>query len=146
MIDDSGDRKDGAATANVGRQWLGRLGKTDNGIVTVTMVWTDGRVYYPLHATPLYPHPSLRPRPVGPGFPHETAVGRCPRGPREGGGLFLPGGGRRLRLLRQRRLVPRSARPARPTWSCSSRTAAPGPRPTSRTPSPRWTHRDLVGR
>jgi hypothetical protein len=28
----------------VGRQWLGRLGKTDNGIVTVTTVWTDGRV------------------------------------------------------------------------------------------------------
>jgi hypothetical protein len=36
----------------VGRQWLGRYGKTDNGIVTVTTVWTDGRVYDPLHATP----------------------------------------------------------------------------------------------
>ncbi|MEU5438765.1 transposase [Streptomyces sp. NPDC020719] len=43
VIDDSGDRKDGTATAHVGRQWLGRLGKTDNGIVTVTTVWTDGR-------------------------------------------------------------------------------------------------------
>lgn len=42
MIDDSGDRKDCTATANVGRQWLGRLGKTDNRIVTVTTVWTDG--------------------------------------------------------------------------------------------------------
>ncbi|MDX3848670.1 transposase [Streptomyces europaeiscabiei] len=38
MIDDSGDRKDGTASANVGQQWLGRLGKTDNGIVTVTTV------------------------------------------------------------------------------------------------------------
>ncbi|MGH3236264.1 MAG: hypothetical protein ACRDOH_24010 [Streptosporangiaceae bacterium] len=28
MIDDSGDRKDGAKTAHVGRQWLGRYGKT----------------------------------------------------------------------------------------------------------------------
>nr|WP_244502715.1 helix-turn-helix domain-containing protein [Streptomyces hygroscopicus] len=28
-IDGSGDRKDGIATANVGRQWLGRYGKTD---------------------------------------------------------------------------------------------------------------------
>ncbi|GAA0415510.1 hypothetical protein GCM10010357_41020 [Streptomyces luteireticuli] len=28
IIDDSGDRKDGTATAHVGRQWLGRLGKT----------------------------------------------------------------------------------------------------------------------
>ncbi|MEU2867235.1 transposase [Streptomyces mirabilis] len=55
VIDDSGDRKDGTKTAHVGRQWLGRLGKTDNGIVTVTTVWTDGRVYYPLHATPYTP-------------------------------------------------------------------------------------------
>ncbi|WRZ00334.1 transposase [Streptomyces sp. NBC_00481] len=55
VIDDSGDRKDGRATAHVGRQWLGRLGKTDNGIVTVTTVWTDGRVYYPLHAHPYTP-------------------------------------------------------------------------------------------
>jgi SRSO17 transposase len=38
VIDDSGDRKDGRATAHVGRQWLGRYGKTDNGIVTVTTV------------------------------------------------------------------------------------------------------------
>lgn len=63
VIDDSGDRKDGTATANVGRQWLGRYGKTDNGIVTVTTVWTDGRVYYPLHATPCTPaHHSARGR------------------------------------------------------------------------------------
>jgi SRSO17 transposase len=49
-IDDSGDRKDGTRTAHVGRQWLGRYGKTDNGIVTVTTLWADERVYYPLHA------------------------------------------------------------------------------------------------
>ncbi|MFJ5310061.1 transposase [Streptomyces sp. NPDC088350] len=55
VIDDSGDRKDGTATAHVGRQWLGRLGKTDNGIVTVTRVWTDGRIHYPLHAQPYTP-------------------------------------------------------------------------------------------
>jgi len=34
VIDDSRDRKDGTATAHVGRQWVGRLGKADNGIVT----------------------------------------------------------------------------------------------------------------
>ncbi|MEV7392873.1 transposase [Streptomyces sp. NPDC091215] len=55
VIDDSGDRKDGTATAHVGRQWLGRLSKTESRIVTVTTVWTDGRVYYPLHATPYTP-------------------------------------------------------------------------------------------
>jgi DDE superfamily endonuclease len=39
----------------VGRQWLGRYGKTDNGVVTVTTVWADERVYYPLHARPYTP-------------------------------------------------------------------------------------------
>jgi len=34
-IDDSRDRKDGTKTAHVGHQWLGRYGKTDNGVVTV---------------------------------------------------------------------------------------------------------------
>jgi len=55
VIDDSGDRKAGTATAHVGRQWLGRYGKTDNGIVTVTTVWADARLYYPLHAVPYTP-------------------------------------------------------------------------------------------
>jgi SRSO17 transposase len=54
-IDDSGDRKDGNATAHVGHQWLGRYGKTDNGVVTVTTLWSDGRIYYPLHADPYTP-------------------------------------------------------------------------------------------
>ena len=68
VLDDTGDRKDGTATAHVGRQWLGRLGKTDNGIVTVTTVWTDGRVYYPLHATSYTPaHHFARGR-ADPGF------------------------------------------------------------------------------
>ena len=55
VIDDSGDRKDGTRTAHVGRQWLGRYGKTDNGVVTVTTVWADERVYYPVHAVPYTP-------------------------------------------------------------------------------------------
>jgi hypothetical protein len=55
VIDDSGDRKDGSKTAHVGRQYLGRYGKTDNGVVTVTTVWADERVYYPVHAVPYTP-------------------------------------------------------------------------------------------
>jgi hypothetical protein len=55
VIDDSGDRKDGTRTAHAGRQWLGRYGKTDNGVVTVTTVWADERVYYPVHAAPYTP-------------------------------------------------------------------------------------------
>src|SRR5882724_10864096 len=55
IIDDSGDRKDGTRTAHVGRQYLGRYGKTDNGVVTVTTVWADERLYYPVHAVPYTP-------------------------------------------------------------------------------------------
>jgi hypothetical protein len=55
VVDDSGDRKDGTRTAHAGRQWLGRYGKTDNGSVTVTTVWADQRVHYPLHAEPYTP-------------------------------------------------------------------------------------------
>jgi hypothetical protein len=55
VIDDSGDRKDGTKTAHVGHQYLGRYGKTDNGVVTVTTVWADERLYYPVHAEPYTP-------------------------------------------------------------------------------------------
>src|SRR5258707_7693358 len=55
VIDDSGDRKDGTKTAHVGHQWLGRYGKTDNGVVTVTTVRADERLYYPVHAVPYTP-------------------------------------------------------------------------------------------
>ncbi len=69
----------------------------------------DDRTFYATLGTGA-PRPPLRPRPVRSGLPHETAAGRRSRGPGQGGGLRLPGRGRRLRLLRQRHLVPRSAR------------------------------------
>lgn len=55
VLDDTGDKKDGVATAHVGRQYLGRVGKIDNGIVAVTSLWADARVYYPLHVEPYTP-------------------------------------------------------------------------------------------
>jgi hypothetical protein len=55
VIDDSGDRKDGRHTAHVARQYLGSLGKTDNGIVAVTSLWADERVYWPVHVQPYTP-------------------------------------------------------------------------------------------
>jgi SRSO17 transposase len=55
VLDDTGDRKDGTATAHVGRQYLGSVGKIDNGIVAVTTLWTDGRLHYPLHFAPYTP-------------------------------------------------------------------------------------------
>ena len=55
VIDDTGDRKDGTATAHVARQYLGSVGKVDNGIVAVTSLWADERVYWPVHAVPYTP-------------------------------------------------------------------------------------------
>ncbi len=55
VIDETGDRKDGKKTAHVARQYLGSIGKTDNGIVSVGSLWADERVYYPLHVEPYTP-------------------------------------------------------------------------------------------
>jgi SRSO17 transposase len=55
IVDDTGDRKAGSHTAYVARQYLGSIGKTDNGIVAVTTVWADEHVYYPLHCAPYTP-------------------------------------------------------------------------------------------
>jgi len=75
VIDDSGDRKDGAKTAHVGHQWLGRYGKTDNGVVTVTTVWADERVYYPVHAVPYTPARHFAKGKSDPGFRTKLAIG-----------------------------------------------------------------------
>lgn len=55
VIDDSGDRKAGTKTAHVARQYLGSIGKVDGGIVAVTSLWADERVYYPLRIRPYTP-------------------------------------------------------------------------------------------
>jgi SRSO17 transposase len=55
VVDDSGDRKAGTKTAHVARQYLGSIGKVDGGIVAVTSLWADERVYYPLHVKPYTP-------------------------------------------------------------------------------------------
>src|SRR5215211_1489360 len=68
VIDDTGDRKDGSATAHVARQYLGSVGKTDNGIVAVTSLWADPRCYWPLHAVPYTPASRLAKGKSDPGF------------------------------------------------------------------------------
>jgi hypothetical protein len=55
VLDDTGDRKAGRHTAHVARQYLGSVGKTDNGIVAVTSLWADERVYWPVHVVPYTP-------------------------------------------------------------------------------------------
>jgi SRSO17 transposase len=55
VIDEHGDRKWGKHTAHVGRQWLANIGKTDNGVVSVSSLWANERVYYPLEVEPYTP-------------------------------------------------------------------------------------------
>src|SRR5499425_1717005 len=75
VIDDSGDRKDGTKTAHVGHQWLGRYGKTDNGVVTVTTLWADERLYYPVHAVPYTPARHFAKGKNDPGFRTKLQIG-----------------------------------------------------------------------
>jgi hypothetical protein len=75
VIDDSGDRKDGVKTAHVGHQWLGRYGKTDNGVVTVTTVWADERLYYPVDAVPYTPAKHFAKGKNDPAFRTKLAIG-----------------------------------------------------------------------
>lgn len=97
------DRKDGSATAHVARQYLGSVGKADNGIVCVTSLWADARCYWPLHLVPYTPASRLAKGKRDPGF-------RTSRSWPPGWSAPLrsqdpvPGGGGRLLLRRQHRL------------------------------------------
>lgn len=55
VIDETGDRKWGTQTAHVGRQYLGSIGKIDNGVVSVSSLWADASMYYPLEVEPYTP-------------------------------------------------------------------------------------------
>ena len=68
VVDDTGDRKDGTGTAHVARQYLGSVGKIDNGIVAVTSLWADERCYWPVHAVPYTPASRLPGGDRDPGF------------------------------------------------------------------------------
>ena len=108
VIDDSGDRKDGVKTAHVGHQWLGRYGKTDNGVVTVTTVWADERLYYPVHAVPYTPARHFAKGKNDPAFRTKLAIGADLAVRARDGGVRVPRGGRRQRLRGPGR-VPRRA-------------------------------------
>jgi hypothetical protein len=55
VIDETGDRKDGTQTAHGAHQYLGSIGKIANGIVAVSSLWADERVYCPVHVCPYTP-------------------------------------------------------------------------------------------
>jgi SRSO17 transposase len=68
VVDETGDRKDGAHTAHVGRQYLGNRGKIENGVVSVGSVWADEGVYYPLAVEPYTPQHWFALGQADPGF------------------------------------------------------------------------------
>src|SRR5829696_4765369 len=85
VVDETGDRKDGKATAHVGKQYLGGIGKVDNGVVSVSSLWVEERLYYPLEVEPYTPahhfgggksDPALRTKLKIAGELVEQAVGR----------------------------------------------------------------------
>jgi SRSO17 transposase len=59
VLDDTGDRKGDCTTDHVARQYLGSVGKIDNGIVAVTLLWAHAQRYYPLHVAPYTPEGRL---------------------------------------------------------------------------------------
>ena len=112
IVDETGDRKDGAKTAHVGRQYLGNRGKIENGVVSVGSVWADDGVYAPLAVDPSTPapwfalgkaDPALRTKPqialelvdraVAEGWPFRVVVADCLYGEHHGftGGLTQRG-------------------------------------------------------
>src|SRR5262249_20036821 len=108
VIDDSGDRKDGTKTAHVGHQRLGRYGKTDNGVVTVTTLWADERGCYPVHPVPY--SPALGEGEERSGGPDQAPDRRRPCGAGQGGGVCVPGSRRRQCVRGPGRVPRRTAR------------------------------------
>jgi hypothetical protein len=137
VVDDTGDRKDGTATAHVARQYLGSVGKIDNGIVAVTSLWADERVYWPVHVVPYT-------RPLGCRARSETLCfgpsrswpwswsGRLVR-PASGSGRWWPTAPMATTLASPRRWGPPRSRSCWP----SSLARAPGHRRRRPTPRPK---------
>ena len=75
IIDETGDRKDGKTTAYVAHQYLSSVGRIANGIVSVSSVWADESVYYPLHIEPYEPAERLPRGKADPAFRTKPQIG-----------------------------------------------------------------------
>jgi SRSO17 transposase len=75
IIDETGDRKDGKKTAHVAYQYLSSVGRIANGIVSVSSVWADESVYYPLHIEPYEPAERLPRGKTDPAFRTKPKIG-----------------------------------------------------------------------
>ncbi len=74
VIDEHGDRKWGRKTAHVGRQYLANLGKTDSGVVSVTSLWADEAVYWPVEYAPYTPQHHFATGKAAPAFRTKLAI------------------------------------------------------------------------
>src|SRR5512132_759444 len=137
VIDDTGDRKDGTATAHVARQYLGSVGKIDNGIVAVTSLWADARCYWPVQAVPTRQHPGWPRasgiRGFGPSRSSRSSWSRPPSRPASGSGRWWPTASTVTTLASPRPW----ARPRSRSYWPSSPARAPGHRLSRPTPRPR---------
>lgn len=61
MIDETKDRKKGKSTDYVERQYIGNLGKVDNGIVSVNAYGVLGTMTFPLMCKIFRPQKRLKP-------------------------------------------------------------------------------------
>jgi len=75
IIDETGDRKDGKKTAHVAHQYLSSVGRIANGIVSVSSVWADESIYYPLHIEPYEPAERLPGGRADPAFRTKPKIG-----------------------------------------------------------------------
>src|SRR5919108_1181114 len=55
IVDETGDRKRGQGIALAATQYIGKLGHTANGVVSVTSHWADGTRHVPLGVKPYRP-------------------------------------------------------------------------------------------
>jgi SRSO17 transposase len=55
VIDEHGDRKWGKHTDHGGRQWLANIGKTESGVVSVSSLLADEKIYWPVNFEPYTP-------------------------------------------------------------------------------------------
>jgi hypothetical protein len=75
IIDETGDRKDGKKTAHVAHQYLSSVGRIANGIVSVSSLWADEGIYYPLHVEPYEPAERLPGGKSDPAFRTKPQIG-----------------------------------------------------------------------
>src|SRR5579884_2890655 len=99
VIDEHGDRKWGSKTAHIGKQYLANLGKTDNGVASVSGLWADEGIYYPLHVEPYTPAPHFARGQADPRFRTKRQIAAA-LARRAGRADPLPGGGGRQLLRR----------------------------------------------